>query len=111
MDSPSAPKMTMPTRAVLRLLLDDPGRAWYGLQLCQATGLGSGTVSPMMARLVAAGWVRERWEKPVTEFGRPRRKYFQLTAAGRRAATAALRPYAGGPAGTRIGTAGNSQEV
>lgn len=65
---------------------DDP--AW-GLQLCEATGYGTGTIYPALDRLLKAGWIEDRWEEPSPE-DRPRRRYYQITAAGRAAYQEAL---------------------
>ena len=53
------------------------------MELTAATGLRSGTVHPVLARLERMGWATSRWEDidPRAE-GRPARRYYQLTAAG-----------------------------
>ncbi|WP_410628345.1 PadR family transcriptional regulator [Amycolatopsis sp. cmx-8-4] len=75
----SSPRMTLPTQLVLRALLEEPTREMYGLEVCRAAGLPSGTIHPILTRLEKAGWLQSRWEKvdPV-ERGRPRRKYYCL---------------------------------
>lgn len=75
----TALRMTLPTQLVLRQLLEDPDREMYGLEICMAAGLPSGTIHPILARLERVGWIRSRWEEvePSSQ-GRPRRKYFQL---------------------------------
>jgi PadR family transcriptional regulator, regulatory protein PadR len=86
------PRMTIPTQLVLGALLADPGQEMYGLQICAASGLPSGTVHPILARLEDEfGWLASRWEdvKPKDE-GRPRRRYYQLTESGAGHARAAL---------------------
>ena len=68
------PRMTIPTQLVLRTLLAEPAREMYGLQICAAAGLPSGTIHPILARLEHEyGWLTSRWEdiKPEDE-GRPR---------------------------------------
>ena len=55
-----APKMTMQVQLVLRLLLADPVKEWYGLELGQQSGLPSGTYHPILNRLEAAGWLLEK---------------------------------------------------
>ncbi|MGX7675996.1 PadR family transcriptional regulator [Plantactinospora sp. DSM 117369] len=77
------PRMTLPTRAVLRTLLEHPSREFYGLELCAAAGLASGTIHPILARLESLGWLRSRWEDlDPHEAGRPRRRYYSLTSDG-----------------------------
>ncbi|WP_329353662.1 PadR family transcriptional regulator [Streptomyces sp. NBC_01261] len=48
------------------------------------TGLASGTLYPILARLEKAGWVQRHWEDDVTceAEGRPRRRYYHLTPDG-----------------------------
>jgi PadR family transcriptional regulator len=84
--------MTLQTQLVLRALLDEPAEQRYGLELCEETGLPSGTVYPIVARLEQHGWLESRWEDPRTHVaeGRPRRRYYRLTAEGARRARTAL---------------------
>jgi PadR family transcriptional regulator PadR len=78
------PRMTLQIQSVLRTFLDDPARERYGLALCEATGLPSGTVYPILARLEKIGWVESHWEEPDTHVdeGRPRRRYYTITRDG-----------------------------
>lgn len=57
----------------------------YGLDIVGTTGMPSGTVYPTLARLRKRGLVQARWEdSDIAEAeGRPRRRYYQLTAEGR----------------------------
>ena len=75
--------MTLSTQLVLRALLAEPAREMYGLEICEAAGLPSGTIHPILARFENLGWLESRWEdiKPRDE-GRPRRRYYRLTAGG-----------------------------
>ena len=59
----------------------------YGLDIVTRTGLPSGTVYPTLARLSRRGLVRGRWEdqRAADRRRRPRRKYYELTAAGQEA--------------------------
>jgi DNA-binding PadR family transcriptional regulator len=52
----------------------------------EVTGLPSGTIYPALRRLEALELVRSDWEsdRHAREHGRPRRRYYELTAAGRR---------------------------
>lgn len=87
----SGPRMTLPTQLVLRALLAEPTREMYGLQIGQAAELPSGTVHPILARLEGCGWLESRWEDidPAKE-GRPRRRYYCLSAEGAEGARMAL---------------------
>ena len=75
--------MTQTTQAVLRARLDEPGKDLYGLEICAATGLPSGTVHPILARFEALGWLDSSWEQvDPREQGRPRRRYYRLNPNG-----------------------------
>lgn len=77
------PRMTQTTQAVLRALLEDPANDLYGLEICAATGLPSGTVHPILARFEALGWLDSSWEQvDPREQGRPRRRYYRLNSNG-----------------------------
>jgi len=56
----------------------------YGLDIVARTGLPSGTVYPTLGRLKKSGLVRPTWEDQRTaeREGRPRRRYYELTANG-----------------------------
>jgi len=89
-------RLTIPTRLVLAVLLTDPATERYGLEIAQQSGLPTGTLHPILARLEAHGWASSRWEEvDAAEVGRPRRRYYRLTDEGRREAArrlAAARP-------------------
>ncbi|MEU3919558.1 PadR family transcriptional regulator [Streptomyces sp. NPDC029004] len=78
-------RLTRPTLEVIKVLqastADNP--AW-GLKICEETDLGSGTVYPILERLVEAGWAT-RYEETGDHPGRPKRYYYELTAVGQRA--------------------------
>jgi DNA-binding PadR family transcriptional regulator len=81
------PRMTSTTRRVLAALIREPGQEHYGLELAPATGLSSGTLYPILARLEEAGLVTSRWEDvDQSAAGRPRRRYYRLSASGLRVA-------------------------
>ena len=87
----AGPRMTIPTQLVLRAMLAEPTQEMYGLQICTAAGLPSGTIHPILARLECLGWLESRWEDVVpTEEGRPRRRYYKLTEDGAERARIAL---------------------
>jgi len=73
------PQMTMATLKVLKVLVTDPSRGHYGLELCRATELPSGTIYPILRRLEREGWTESQWEDidPVKE-GRPRRRLYTI---------------------------------
>ena len=102
--------MTLPTQLVLRALLEHPTRELYGLEICAAAGLASGTIHPILARLEGLGWLDSRWENinPAAE-GRPKRRYYRLSPDGaehaRHALATARTPLAGLLPGLRPGLA------
>jgi PadR family transcriptional regulator len=86
-----AVRMTIQTQMILKALLRDPARVLYGLELAQETGLLPGTAYPILMRLENERWVTSWWEdiSPEAE-GRPRRRYYRLTANGAVQASAAI---------------------
>jgi len=84
------------------------GEPVYGTQICQVTGLGQGTVHPILVHLIEAGWVQS-WIDPAHQGdlpgqprrpGGPPRRYYRLADAGR-TATAELAPRPAPPAGVQ----------
>jgi DNA-binding PadR family transcriptional regulator len=103
-----AVRMTIPSQLVLQVLLENPERELYGLEIGSAAGLASGTVHPLLARLERHGWLESRWEDidPSTA-GRPARRYYRLTPHGAEQARAALaRARAGRPQGVPLSALG-----
>jgi len=85
------PRMTLQTQLVLRALLEDPTHERYGLELCAASGLPSGTIHPILARLEKIGWLESHWEDiDPARAGRPRRRYYRLSPDGAEQARVAL---------------------
>lgn len=85
------PRMTTTTTQVLQRLLEEPETQRYGLEVIALTGLPSGTVFPILARLEACGWLQSGWEDvDPRAVGRPRRRYYRLTDSGLEAAGAAV---------------------
>ena len=86
-----SPRMTIPPQLVLQALLQDPGRELYGVEVGDVAGLPSGTVHPILARLEGLGWLDSGWEDvDPSAAGRPRRRFYRLTAAGAAQAEAAI---------------------
>jgi DNA-binding PadR family transcriptional regulator len=57
-----------------------------GADITRITGIKSGTLYPLLARFEKAGWLKSRLEAidPVTA-GRPQRRLYRMTSAGKRA--------------------------
>ena len=73
--------------AALRVLNAIASGAEYGFDIIDATGLPSGTVYPALSRHERDGYVRSSWEETAKAHrdGRPPRRYYRVTAEGRRA--------------------------
>lgn len=84
-------RMTTPRRLVLQVFLADPEGERYGLELAVEAGLEPGTIYPILVAFEGVGWLSSREEDEVEAHavGRPRRRYYRLTAAGVTAAQAA----------------------
>jgi DNA-binding PadR family transcriptional regulator len=84
--------MTPQTVAVLSVMVDEAEQAHYGLAIARETGLKTGTLHPILARLQEAGWTTSAWEDPEDheDQGRPRRRYHRLTEDGEQAARRAV---------------------
>jgi DNA-binding PadR family transcriptional regulator len=71
------------------------GRVRHGFDIMDATGLPSGTVYPILARLEKAALVVGRWEAPeqAQQEKRPARRYYEITGAGQATLTANIAHY------------------
>lgn len=88
----TGPKMTLQVKYVLRSMLSEPSREWYGLELCDLTELPAGTMYPILARLEGYGWLESRWENVAEQAapGRPPRRYYRFSRDGAETARVAL---------------------
>jgi PadR family transcriptional regulator PadR len=76
-------RITIQTLQVLQVLLDDPADQHYGLKISERSGLPTGSIYPILARLEAAEWVISNWEDlDESAAGRRRRRYYTLTPDG-----------------------------
>jgi PadR family transcriptional regulator PadR len=89
-------RLSPQTISVLRVLGQNPAEWRYGLELSTATGLKSGSLYPILARLDERGLLESKWLEP-DRAGRPPRHAYRLTSAGR----AALREAAAPPGGLK----------
>ena len=81
------PKMA----TVLKVFLEDPDQPRYGFELMKLTGMASGSLYPMLARLEAAGWLtRGRESVDPRATGRPARTHYTITGAAASAARVQL---------------------
>jgi hypothetical protein len=59
--------MTLQELLVVRVMLAEPAREMYGLEIRKAVGLPSGTLHPILARLERRGLLESRWEEVALE--------------------------------------------
>jgi len=86
------PRITGPTLKVLAALLSTPRDELSGAEIGRASKLASGTLYPILLRLEGAGWLQSRWEREdPSELGRPRRRFYRVTALGAKKAKAAFK--------------------
>ena len=86
-------KLSYPSTLVLQALAKGHR---YGFEIMDFTGIASGTTYPILRRCEQKELVRSHWEKPSQAHvdGRPARRYYELTEAGREALGAALARFA-----------------
>lgn len=85
-------RRTKPLVKVASALMADPDAKFYGYPLSRATGIRSGVIYPLLTRLLDEGWLVDGWEDLPTAAGRPSRRYYTLTPAGRDALRDLLGP-------------------
>lgn len=89
MEQDAIVRLSMPMRVILKLFLDGRhGAEWYGIRVMTETKIGYGTLQGILRRLEHAGWLTSRWEseKAARRLGRPARRYYRMTALGRKQA-------------------------
>jgi PadR family transcriptional regulator PadR len=85
------PRLSSATLRVLGALMSSPQDEMSGAQIGRTTKLATGTLYPILARLERAGWLESRWEAGDPRLlGRPRRRFYHVTALGAKNATAAV---------------------
>jgi DNA-binding PadR family transcriptional regulator len=76
-------RLTIPMAKILAIFLSDVDSPHYGVDLMNRSGLGSGTLYPVLHRLQEAGWVTSAWEQEdPAALARPARRYYLLTPDG-----------------------------
>ncbi|MFD4481490.1 PadR family transcriptional regulator [Streptomyces sp. NPDC058471] len=71
------------------LLAAKPDAPAWGLSICRDADLGPGTVYPILDRLLERGWLKS-WDETDPHPGRPARRFYEFTGAGRAQALEAL---------------------
>jgi PadR family transcriptional regulator len=86
------PRITTQTLRVLGAFTSSGTAELSGAEIAKKTNLRSGTLYPILFRLERTGWFESQWEDgDPSELGRPRRRFYRLTALGEREARAAYR--------------------
>lgn len=90
-----SPRNRLPSPATVAVLKALAEGISYGFDIMDVTELPSGTVYPILARLERRKLVQASWEDPAAhrDTGRPARKYYRLTDAGRSALDEAAERY------------------
>ena len=87
----SDPALTHTTLKVLRFLLESQGKDVGGADITRQTGILSGVMYPILARLERAQWLSSHWETlSASELGRPRKRLYHFTSDGLLKARAAF---------------------
>jgi DNA-binding PadR family transcriptional regulator len=91
MSKPSQIRLTSASLKVLTLFMNQPKAELSGADILAGSKILSGSLYPILVRLESVGWLESRWENiDPKEAGRPRRRYYRLTALGQRSASEAL---------------------
>jgi DNA-binding PadR family transcriptional regulator len=84
-------KLTHTTMKVLKCFMEGPRDELSGADITKKAKVFTGSLYPILIRLEGAGWLSSHWEDiDPREAGRPRRRYYRLTAHGQRQATEAF---------------------
>lgn len=85
-------RFTQATLRILQTFLENVGQELSGANVWQRTKIGAGSRYPILRRLEEAGWLTSRWEEiDPREAGRPRQRFYKLSALGQAEACSALR--------------------
>jgi PadR family transcriptional regulator PadR len=80
------PRVSAQGLKVLHTLMRAGSVELSGAEIHDKTGILSGTLYPILVRFRGVGWLTDRWEDAAPiELGRPKRRYYRLTAEGARA--------------------------
>ena len=77
------PQLTSQTVNVLMAFTNAYGSELSGADIGRLTKLPSGSLYPILLRLEKAGWLESHWELgDPSVLGRPRRRFYSVTALG-----------------------------
>ena len=89
------PRLSAATLRVLSTLIVSGREEMSGAEIGREAEVSAGTLYPILARLERASWVESRWEIGDPKvLGRPRRRFYRITALGAAKTEAALRDLA-----------------
>lgn len=72
-------------------MMEQPSERHWGYDLTKRTGVRSGVLYPILERMRAEGWVKDRWEeRDEISSRRPPRRYYVLTGEGQAELAAVL---------------------
>ena len=76
-------RITRAVAAVLYVFVEDVGTSRHGYELMRRTAFPSGKIYPILARLLAAGWLEATMEDiDPAKVGRPPRRFYRLSERG-----------------------------
>ena len=85
------PRLSHQSLKVLSLFMSEPASRFAGSDIWKQTGIQSGTLYPILARLEKAGWLDSEWESVnPRKAGRPRKRLYRITGLGQREAHSAF---------------------
>jgi DNA-binding PadR family transcriptional regulator len=88
-------RVTPQVLRVLNTIINGDARETSGAAISKETGLPSGTLYPILMRLERAGWLKSQWEAgDPAVLGRPRRRFYRVTAKGAAHAREAAKQFA-----------------
>ncbi len=88
------PQITVPMLKVMRALLTESNLS--GANIDSLTGIGLGTVYPVLYRMEKAGWIVGRWERgDLKRVGQPFCCFYHLTELGTEKALSAFKEING----------------
>lgn len=66
-------------------LMDNPDARQWGYETRRRSGVRSGVMYPVLQRMLEQGWLADGWEDQPRDgrAGRPPRRYYELTQAGK----------------------------
>lgn len=92
------PNLTYRGLRLLHLLLQNVRKEYAGAELMELTGIPSGNLYPLLIRFERQGVLESHWEDiDPAVVGRPRRRFYRLSAQGIELAQRALRQLALAP--------------